>query len=156
MFWVPCCDVRYDFDIKTMCGSSLPPVVCRGCMSYLRYLCLFVYSASIKCCVVFLRVAYPNGLRCQFLWIVHFWLPLQYSLTFIYNFRSVEYFFFFFRFLCFFLDVYIFIMALYSERLYLQFTMFSSFVVYNITETAILVLLLLYRINIQSCCTVNF
>ena len=29
MFWVPCCDVRYDFRIKTMFGSSLPPVVCR-------------------------------------------------------------------------------------------------------------------------------
>jgi len=26
-FWVPCCDVRYDFNIKTMFGSSLPPVV---------------------------------------------------------------------------------------------------------------------------------
>ena len=28
MFWVPCCDVRYDFSIKTMFGSSLPSVVC--------------------------------------------------------------------------------------------------------------------------------
>ena len=28
-FWVPCCDVRYDLRIKTMFGSSLPPVVCR-------------------------------------------------------------------------------------------------------------------------------
>jgi len=26
---VPCCDVRYDFHIKTMFGSSLCPVVCR-------------------------------------------------------------------------------------------------------------------------------
>ena len=26
---VPCCDVRYDFYIKTMFGSSLSPVVCR-------------------------------------------------------------------------------------------------------------------------------
>jgi hypothetical protein len=24
-----CCDVRYDFRVKTMFGSSLPPVVCR-------------------------------------------------------------------------------------------------------------------------------
>ena len=24
---VPCCDVRYDFGIKTMFGSCLPPVV---------------------------------------------------------------------------------------------------------------------------------
>jgi hypothetical protein len=26
---VPCCDVSYDFHIKTIFGSSLPPVVCR-------------------------------------------------------------------------------------------------------------------------------
>jgi hypothetical protein len=42
-FWVPCCDVRFDFRIKAMFGSSLPLVVCRrpGFMSYLRYLCYF-------------------------------------------------------------------------------------------------------------------
>jgi hypothetical protein len=28
-FWFPCCDVRYDFRIQTMFGSSVPPVVCR-------------------------------------------------------------------------------------------------------------------------------
>ena len=28
-FWVPCCVVRYYFRIKTMFGSSLPPVYCR-------------------------------------------------------------------------------------------------------------------------------
>ena len=28
-FWVSRCDFRYDFRIKTMFGSSLPPVVCR-------------------------------------------------------------------------------------------------------------------------------
>ena len=28
-FLLPCCDVRYDFRITTMFGSSLPPVVCR-------------------------------------------------------------------------------------------------------------------------------
>ena len=45
MFWVPCCDVRYDFHIKTMFG----------------YLCLFAYSSvqHILCCFVFLRVVYP-------------------------------------------------------------------------------------------------
>ena len=48
--WVPCRDVRYDFHINTMFGSSLPPVVCRrdhvlfvgGIMSCLHCLCLFV------------------------------------------------------------------------------------------------------------------
>ena len=36
-FWVPCCDVRYHFCIETMFDSSLNPVVCRGLLSYLRY-----------------------------------------------------------------------------------------------------------------------
>jgi hypothetical protein len=27
-FLVPCCNVRYDFQINTMFGSALPPVVC--------------------------------------------------------------------------------------------------------------------------------
>jgi hypothetical protein len=29
-FWIPNCDVRYDFSIKTMFGSSVSPVVCRS------------------------------------------------------------------------------------------------------------------------------
>ena len=33
-----CGDVRYDFCIETVFGSSLPPIVCRGLMSYLRLL----------------------------------------------------------------------------------------------------------------------
>jgi hypothetical protein len=28
-FWILCCDVHYDFCIKLMFGSSLPPVVSR-------------------------------------------------------------------------------------------------------------------------------
>ena len=28
-FRIPCCDIRYNFRIKMMFGSSLPPVVCR-------------------------------------------------------------------------------------------------------------------------------
>ena len=36
-----CGDVRYDFCIETVFGSSLPPIVCRGFMSYLR---LFAHS----------------------------------------------------------------------------------------------------------------
>jgi hypothetical protein len=51
-----------------------------GLMSYLRYLCLFVYSGvlHILCCGFVLCT-----LCCQVLWIVHFWLVLRYSLTFI-------------------------------------------------------------------------
>ena len=53
-----------------------------GFMSYLHYLCLLVYSSvkHILCCVLFFFVLCT--LCCKFLWIVHFWLPLWYSLTF--------------------------------------------------------------------------
>ena len=69
-FWVPCCDVRYNFRIETMIGSSLPP----GLMSYLRYLSLFVYSGvqHILCCVFGWFFFVLCTLCCQFLWIVHF------------------------------------------------------------------------------------
>jgi hypothetical protein len=56
-FWVPCCDVRFDFRIKTMFGSSLPLVVCRrpGFMFYLRYLCFFAHSGiqHVLCYILF-------------------------------------------------------------------------------------------------------
>jgi hypothetical protein len=37
-------DVRYDFRMKTMFGSSLPPVVCR--MAHVLFKCLFVHSGA--------------------------------------------------------------------------------------------------------------
>jgi len=85
-FWVPCCDARYDFRIETMFCSSLHPVVCRGLMSYLRYLCLFADSSvqHMLCCVFILFFFVLCTLCCQFLWIFHFWLPLRYSLKFIF------------------------------------------------------------------------
>jgi hypothetical protein len=54
-FWVTWCDVRYDFRVKTMFGSSLQLCV-GGFMFYLRLLCLFGYSVvqHILCCVVLL------------------------------------------------------------------------------------------------------
>jgi hypothetical protein len=57
-FCIPCCDVSYDFRIKTMFGSFLPPVVCRMAESYFRYLCLFTHSGvqHILCCVFALFV----------------------------------------------------------------------------------------------------
>jgi hypothetical protein len=47
-------DVRYDFRIKPMIGSSLPPVVCKRLMSYLGYLALFAHSGvqHILCCIL--------------------------------------------------------------------------------------------------------
>ena len=62
-----CCDVRYDFRINTMIGSSLPQLFVGGLMSSLRYLCLFVYSGvrhilwCVFCFVCLRRVSYvPN------------------------------------------------------------------------------------------------
>ena len=54
--------------------------------SYLRYLCLFTYivvSNTYCIALLFLFVFVLCTLCCQFFWIVHFWLPLQHSLTFI-------------------------------------------------------------------------
>jgi hypothetical protein len=74
-FTVPCCAVRYDFHIKTIFGSSFPPVVSRRARVYLRYMCLFVYSGvqHILCGVFVLFVFVLCTLFCRFLWIVHFW-----------------------------------------------------------------------------------
>ena len=59
--------------LKTMFGSSLPPVFCRWVHVYLRDLCLPTYSGvkHILCCVFVLLVFVLCTLCCQFLWIVH-------------------------------------------------------------------------------------
>ena len=54
MFWVWCCDVHYDFCIKMMFGSSLPPV---DFMRARVISTLFVFACILWCstqCVVFL------------------------------------------------------------------------------------------------------
>ena len=75
-FWLPCCDVRYEFRIKGMIDLSLAPVDC-VCLCWL-YLFTCGVVQHILCCVF-------RRLCCQFLWIVHFWLPFHYSLPFIYG-----------------------------------------------------------------------
>ena len=72
-YYVPCCDVRYDFRIKTIFGSSLSSVVGER-MSYLRYLCLFVHSGvqHILRCVFVVFFFVLCTLCRQFLWIVIF------------------------------------------------------------------------------------
>jgi hypothetical protein len=47
-FWVPCCDLRCDFCIKTMFSSSLLPVVC------------IIYIICVS-----LRIVVSNDLRCH-------------------------------------------------------------------------------------------
>ena len=65
-----------------MFDSSLVPVVI---MPYLRYVCLFPYNGVqhiLRC--VFVCMSSSCGFCtqcCQFLWIVHFLLPLRCSLT---------------------------------------------------------------------------
>ena len=85
-FWVPCCDVRYDFSIKQCSVRFYPQLDVRGLVSYLHYLCLLAHSGvkHILCCAFALFFFVLCTLCRQFPWIVHFWLPLRYSLTFNY------------------------------------------------------------------------
>ena len=87
-FSVPCCDLRYDFRIKKMFGSSLP--LAGGLVSCIRYLCLrIVHMVSNPYCVVFLLcfswscVPYVTS----FSGLSIFFLPLRFSLLFIERYR---------------------------------------------------------------------
>ena len=77
-FWVSCCDVRYDYRIKTMlivlCG--------RARVIYVICVCLRIVVSNTYCVVFFFVLC---TLCCQFLWIILFRLSLRYSLTFITN-----------------------------------------------------------------------
>jgi hypothetical protein len=75
IFWVLCCDIRYDFRIKTMFGSFLPPI---GCKRVHVLFMLFVFICTLWCptyivlCVCFaclLLVCHilPFSLDCLFL-----------------------------------------------------------------------------------------
>ena len=85
-FWLPCCDVRYDFNMITMLDSSLSPVVYRR--THVLFT-LFVF-VCIKWCPTHIVLCFDLfvivlcTLCCQVLWIVHFWLPHRYSIAFIY------------------------------------------------------------------------
>ena len=72
---VPCCDVHYELRVRTMIGSSLPPVVCRKnhalctlfvCVSYNGVIlcCVFVLSVFVLC---FVYPVLPVSLDCTFL-----------------------------------------------------------------------------------------
>ena len=70
-FWVPGCDIRYNFRIKTMFGSSLPPFVCRSAhvlFTLFVFVCvLWRLTHIVLCfCFVFLGFVYPT-LDCPFL-----------------------------------------------------------------------------------------
>jgi len=87
-----CCETavlwfHYDFRIKTMFVSSLPP---DACIIYVICVCLRLVR-HILCWDFFCFLFYLSSSCvlcsqcCQFLWIVHSWLSLQFSLTFIYS-----------------------------------------------------------------------
>jgi hypothetical protein len=83
-FSVQCCDVPYNFRIKTMFGSSLPPAACR---SFLVLITVYVFASTqwvqhILCCIFVLFFFVLDPTCCRFLWIVLLWMPLRYSLTF--------------------------------------------------------------------------
>ena len=72
-FWIPCCDVRYDFRIETMFGSSLPPVVCRR--EHVIKFTLFVFVCVQWCpthCVFDWLFFLLCTLCCQFFLDGHF------------------------------------------------------------------------------------
>jgi hypothetical protein len=56
-------------------------------MSYLLNLYLFAYSGvpHILCCVFVLFAFVLCTQCCHLFWIVHYWLPIWYSLTFIFE-----------------------------------------------------------------------
>jgi len=69
--------------IKTVFDSSLPLVVCRR--AHVICVCLHIVVSNTLCCVFVLFFFVSCTLCCQFLWIVHFWLALRYSLMLIYH-----------------------------------------------------------------------
>ena len=81
-FCVPCCDVRYDFQLFV-----------GGLMSYLHYLCLFAYSVvqHILCCVGYFSPSFVPYVRvslgCPFL-IVPSVFSNVYSAIFLTNNKS--------------------------------------------------------------------
>ena len=82
MFWGRCCVVRFEFRIKTMFGSSWSPTVCGrqtiGDKDEPNIVLMFVsnvlFTLFVSSCVSYVT---------SYSLIVHFWLPLLYSLTLI-------------------------------------------------------------------------
>ena len=83
-----CCGLRYNFHIKAMFGSSLPPVVCRrvhvftssclwegSCLIYVIFVCLRIVVSNTYCVVFMLCFSsscllypmLPVSLDCPFL-----------------------------------------------------------------------------------------
>ena len=80
--WVPYFDICYGFRIKTMFGSTLPPIVCQGEGGVVIFACVYWCPTHIVLCLNVLFFFVLCTKCCQFLWIVLFFLlSLRYSLT---------------------------------------------------------------------------
>jgi hypothetical protein len=77
-FWVPFCDVSYDFCIRTMFGSSLPPAVCKrahvlstfsvclGIVLSNTYYVVFLFCISSSCIHYFASLSGLSNFDCSF------------------------------------------------------------------------------------------
>ena len=63
-FYVPCCDVCYDFRMKTMFGSSLPPIVCMW--AHDLFVLSFVFTFLNPCCDFRYNFFHKNDVRFVF------------------------------------------------------------------------------------------
>ena len=61
MFWVPCCDVRYDFRMESMFDLSLHPLVCRRAQILLAYSSVWRVSCCVFILFFFVYVASFSG-----------------------------------------------------------------------------------------------
>jgi len=85
------CPLR--FPHKTVFGLSIPPVVCRRA----RVLFMLFAFACVSYCPTHIVLHFFYSFFvvvlctqcCQFLWLVHSWLPLRFSLTFIYWWKKI-------------------------------------------------------------------
>ena len=84
IFRVPCCDVRCDFHIQTMFGSSLLSVVCRMAhVLFILFVCLRIVMYNTYCALIFICLSsswVPYVASFSGLYIC---IALCYSLTFI-------------------------------------------------------------------------
>jgi hypothetical protein len=71
-YWVPCCDVRYDFLITTMFGSSLLSVVCSRAHVLFTLLCLFANSGIQHIVFYFIFNFWGGCLFCFVLFLFFF------------------------------------------------------------------------------------
>jgi hypothetical protein len=84
-FRVVMCNVQC---IKTMFGSSLPPIICRKVHDLFTLFgaCLRILLCNTYCVRYFSLVVFVLYTKCcQFLWIIHSWWPFRCSLTFIFT-----------------------------------------------------------------------